>query len=373
MAEPSYWFSPAASDLISSRISLDFGLRAADLFFRELVVPELGRTWFVRQFSWPLAALALHNWMRAQGSNPPKPTAICHGIESLACKLEYSVNPDDPSSRILGRRAFARDTDSDIWSFERLRQPAHYVRNTHRQAATRAIRVDGGIGFATGVRFDLLQLEPVGNAMAEAFLEQKFGKGGTSLRRWLVGWIRGEKDLPGWSSTLMEALSPEHPTASEQALVRSRVLETSTTGCVTRQRLARAIGKAAEFPDIEAVVVPRLRAAGLKKQADEVLAARAFGAMIDRARDAAAPSARGRSRWPAESTRTSPAGRHPLGNATVHSGSFQPAPRIAVGPGRAEPSRQGRTQPARIVSSSHSVPCGVEPGNLRAADRPSGS
>lgn len=288
MTDAADWFSPAPSDITSSRISLDFGLRSADLFFRELVVPELGRIWFVRQLSWPLAALALHDSMREQGANPPKPTAICHGIESLACKLEYLVDPTDPSSRILGRRAFARDADSEIWSFQRLRQPTHYVRNTHRQAATRAIRADGGLGFATGNRFDLLQLEPVGKAVANAFLEQKVGKGGTSLRRWLVGWIRDQKDMPGWSDTLMEALSPEHPTPSEQALVRSRVLEISTTACVTRQRLARAIGRAAELPDIEEVVVPRLRGDGLKKQADEVLAARSFGAMLDRARDAAA-------------------------------------------------------------------------------------
>ena len=33
-----YWFSPAPSEVTSSRISLDFDLRAADLFFRELVV-----------------------------------------------------------------------------------------------------------------------------------------------------------------------------------------------------------------------------------------------------------------------------------------------------------------------------------------------
>jgi hypothetical protein len=288
MSSPTYWFSPDPSDITSSRISLDFGLRSADRFFRELVVPELGRIWFVRQFSWPLAALALHDSIRTAGTNPPKPTAICHGIEALACKLEYMVDPATPSSRILGRRAFARDADSDIWSFQRLRQPAHYVRNTHRQAATRAIRVDGGLGFATGVRFDLLQLELVGKAVAEAFLEQKVGKGGTSLRRWLIGWIRGDTDLPSWSTTLMEALSPEHPTANEQALVRSRLLEISTPACVTRQRLARAIGKAADLPDVEAVVVPRLRAAGLKKQADEVLAARAFGATLDRARDCAA-------------------------------------------------------------------------------------
>ena len=288
MTDTAYWFSPAPSDLTSSRISLDFGLRAADLFFRELVVPELGRIWFVRQLSWPLAALALHDSMREQGANPPKPTAICHGIESLACKLEYLVDQGDPSGRVLGRRAFARDADLEIWSFGRLRQPAHYVRNTHRQAATRAMRAGGGLGFATGTRFDLLQLEPVGKAVADAFLEQTVGKGGTSLRRWLVSWIRGEKDIPGWPKTLTEALSPEHPTPPEQALVRSRVLEISTTACVTRQLLARAIGHAAELPDIEDVVVPRLRAKGLKKQADEVLAARSFGAMLDRARDAAA-------------------------------------------------------------------------------------
>lgn len=283
-----YWFSPSPSELSSSRISLDFGLRAADLFFRELVVPELGRIWFVRQLSWPLAALALHESIGKGGANPPKPTAICHGIESLACKLEYLVDPSDPSSRILGRRAFARDADSEIWSFLRLRQPVHYVRNTHRQAATRAIRADGGLGFAIGNRFDLLQLEPVGKALAEAFLEQKVGKGGTTLRRWLIGWIRGEKDMRGWSNTLMRALSPEHPTGAEQALVMSRVLGISTVACVTRQRLARAVGRAAELPDIEGVVVPRLRAEGLKQQADNVLAARSFGAMLDRARDAAA-------------------------------------------------------------------------------------
>lgn len=282
------WFSPFPSELTASRISLDFGLRGADLFFRELVVPELGPVWFVRQLSWPLAALALHVRMREEGGNPPKPTAICHGIESLACKMEYQWNPSKPSERILGRRAFERDADADVRSFEQLRQPNHYVRNTHRQAASRTIRVDGGLGFAVGSRFDLLQLEPVGRAVADAFLEQKVGRGGTSLRRWLIGWIRGEKEMPGWSSTLMEALSPEHPTAHEKALVRSRVLDISTAACMTRQRLARAIGRTAECPHIEAVVVPRLRTAGLKKQADEILAALSFGKMLDRARDVAA-------------------------------------------------------------------------------------
>lgn len=283
-----YWFSPAPSEVSSSRISLDFELRAADLYFRELVVPELGRIWFARQVSWPLAALALHAELASRGSNAPKPTAICHGIEALACKLEYLVDPQEPSPRILGRRAFGRDAEREVWSFERLRQAANYVRNTHRQAATRAVRLDGGLGFARGARFDLLEFEPVGRALADVFLDQRVGKGGTSLRKWLLGWLGGDRKVSGWPKTLLRALSPEHATAEERALVRSRLLETSTTASEKRQRLARALGRAVHVPDIEAVVVPRLREAGHHEQANEVVAARAFGAVLDRTRDAVA-------------------------------------------------------------------------------------
>jgi hypothetical protein len=288
MSVTTHWFSPAPSESSSSRISLDFGLRAADLFFRELVVPELGRIWFVRQFSWPLASIALHDSLQGDGSIALKPTAICQGIESLACKLEYYVNPQDPSERILGRRAFGRDDEQSVWSFQRLSQPSNYVRNTHRQAATRAIRQDGGLGFATGARFDRFHLEPVGKALAEAFLEQRVGKGGTSLRKWLLGWLRGERELSGWSDTLLAALSPEYSTDDERNIVRSRVLEMLNPKGETRQRLARAIGRPAEPPNIEDVVVPRLRDSGHGKQADEIVAARAFGSVLDRARDATA-------------------------------------------------------------------------------------
>ena len=284
----SHWFSPAPSEVTSSRISLDFDLRAADLFFRELVVPELGRIWFARQLSWPLAALALHEQMASHDSNVPKPSAICHGIEALACKLEYLVDPQDPSPCILGRRAFGRDAEREVWSFNRLRQATNYVRNTHRQAATRAIRVDGGLGFARGSRFDLLELEPVGRSLASTFLDQRVGKGGTSLRKWLLGWLEGNRDISGWPKTLLQALSPEHATNEECALVRSRLLETSTSASEKRQRLARAVGRAADVPDIEGTVVVRLRKDGHFDQANEVIAARAFGAMLDRARDAVA-------------------------------------------------------------------------------------
>ncbi|QYK49115.1 MAG: hypothetical protein KF838_04510 [Phycisphaeraceae bacterium] len=233
-----------------------------------------------------MAALAIHEDLATRGSNPPKPTAICHGIEALACKLEYLVDPQDPSRRILGRRAFGRDTERDVWSFHRLRQATNYVRNTHRQAATRAIRVDGGLGFASGSRFDQLELEPVGRALSTAFLEQRVGKGGTSIRKWLLGWLEGDREISGWPKTLLQALSPEHPTDDERTLVRSRLLGTSTSASEKRLRLARAIGRAADLPSIEDGVVARLREAGHREQANEVVVARAFGAVLDRARDA---------------------------------------------------------------------------------------
>ncbi len=283
-----YWFSPAPSEVSLSRLSLDFDLRAADLFFRELLVPELGRIWFTRQLSWPLAALSLHEELASRSSDNLKPTAICHGIEALACKLECRVDQQDPSPRILGRRAFGRDSEDAVWSFRRLRQPTNYVRNTHRQATTRALRADGGLGFARGSRFDLLELEPIGRALANVFLEQPVGRGGTTLRKWLLGWLQGKGEMSGRSTTLRQALSPECPTKEERSLVRARLIGTSTPASETRNRLARALGSAAEFPDIEGVVVVRLREAGHREQASQVLAARSFGAVLDRTRDAVA-------------------------------------------------------------------------------------
>jgi hypothetical protein len=269
---------------------LDFGLRAADLFFRELVVPELGQVWFVRQLSWPLAALALHKELPSRGSKGPTPTDICHGIEALACKLEYQANSDREtrSRRILGTRAFGREHDLEMWSFQWLRQASHYVRNTHRQAATRALRVDGGLGFARGSRFNRLELEPVGRELADAFLSQKVGQGGMTLRKWILGWLRDDKELPSSRARYLTALSPEHATDDERALVRSRLFGTSTPASEKRQRLAEALGSAAAMPDIEEVVVVRMRDAGHQDQADQIVAARAFGAVLDRARDVVA-------------------------------------------------------------------------------------
>jgi hypothetical protein len=287
----SVWFSPAPSEITVSRISLDFDLRAADLFFRELVVPGLGRIWFARQLSWPLAALALHEELANHGPNAPKPTAICHGIEALACKLQYVANPDQDtrSRRILGSRAFGRDENSEVWTFQQLHQRRNYVQNTHRQAATRAINVERGLGFARGSRFDLLELEPVGRDLANAFLDQHVGQGGTTLRRWLVGWLNSDKTPPDSRDSFLRALSPEHPTQDERESVRARLLDADTQNTKEakekRQRLAHAVGRAAKMRDIERDIVIRLREAGHSEQANQVIAARAFGAVLDRARD----------------------------------------------------------------------------------------
>jgi hypothetical protein len=66
------------------------------------------------------------------------------------------------------------------------------------------------------------------------------------------------------------------------------VLDTSTQASIKRRQLARAIGRPADLPDIEEIIIPRLRSAGHGQQADEIVAARAFGAILDRARDATA-------------------------------------------------------------------------------------
>jgi hypothetical protein len=98
-------------------------------------------------------------------------------------------------------------------------------------------------------------------------------------------------------------------------------------------RLSRAIGGAANLPDIETIVVPRLRAAGLKEQADEVIAARAFGAMLDRARDATAALTKvvepGRGGVPVAVLERDASVRRALGVLSVASKSFRKKAGIA--------------------------------------------
>lgn len=280
MGTAAYWFAPEPDDAAGSRLSLDFGVRSADLFFRELVVPEIGRVWYVRQLSWPLAALRIHDEIRAKTRNIPRPSIIANALEALACKVAFHAPHGARSKRILGVRAFGRDPDFMIRSFERLQRVDCYVRNTWRQAAVRAMRGEGGLGFVSGRRFDRFRLENVGVALADSFLAQRVGK--MKLATWLGSWLEGGEEPSSISSSLVAALSPETPTAEECSWVDQRLLGTATAACEKRRRLRDSLEESETEPDVERDVVPRLHAAGHAQQAREILAALGFGAMLDR-------------------------------------------------------------------------------------------
>jgi hypothetical protein len=273
----SKWYAAAPSKQERSRITLNFGLGRADRLLRERVVPGLGRVWFVRQLSWSVAALAL------RATTNTKASAIGHALEALGCKLEWNQNPD--SERLLGKRAFGRDADNEVWAFAKLRTTKHYVQNTHRQAAARTLRAAGGLGFADGARFDAYTLTTTGQQLADAVLDQPVGKGGGKLRTWLEKWILGgEIDA---TPKLREALAPSYASDEERKLVRARLFHvTEVTGdaCARRRNAAKVLGHGRDLKDMLEVATG-LREAGHIAHADDVVAARAFGTMLDRARD----------------------------------------------------------------------------------------
>lgn len=278
---PSSWYATAPSKTDRTRITLNFGLGRADRQLNELVVPQLGRIWFVRQLSWPVAALSLGG--RLRGSTNAKPSAISHGLEALGCKLEWSENPH--SERLLGKRAFGRDEEDDVWAFGQLRSRRHYVQNTYRQAAVRPIREGVGLGFVTGSRFNTFTLTDVGKQLADAFLDQvaggRNGKTGPKLEQWICGG-----DL-SFTPALRKALAPSSPSERERALVDKRVFGVADDACKRRCDAAKALGTSAKLRDT-LEVSESLRDAGCAGHANDVLVARSFGFMLDRARDVAA-------------------------------------------------------------------------------------
>lgn len=276
-----YWFAAVPSRQERTRISLNFGLGRAERLFNERVVPGLGRVWFVRQLSWPVAAIALRE--RLRGATNTKASAISHGLEALGCKLEWSKNPD--GDRILGKRAFGRDADADVWAFDKLRTTKHYVQNTHRQAASRTIRDEGGLGFASGTRFDTYELTTNGKELADAFLDQPVGKGGGKMGARLEAWIRG--DAIESSSTLRHAMAPSSPSDRERELVHARIFGVTGPACERRLHAAHAVGHGLKLREMLEVAV-RLRDDGHVEHADDVVAAHSFGMLLDRARDLAA-------------------------------------------------------------------------------------
>ena len=149
--------------------------------------------------------LSTRNWRASDRTRrSPRPSVMASRRSRASLSTSADSDQATRSRRILGSRAFGRDDQSEVWSFQRLRQATNYVRNTHRQAATRAHSSRRWPGVRARPRFDLLELEPVGRALADAFLDQRVGKGGTSLRKWLIGWLDGDRDVSGWPKTLRQ-------------------------------------------------------------------------------------------------------------------------------------------------------------------------
>lgn len=160
------------------------------------------------------------------------------------------------------------------------------MRNTYRQVAVRTLRVESGLGFVRGPRFDRLQFEPVGLAMANAILEQRAGR--SNLGAWLERWELGDRDLSR-PTALLGALSPETPTPAERDLVRARMFDTDGAASEKRRTLRDALADAGDPLAIEEEIVPHLRRRGHVAQAREILAARSFGALLDRSTELVAP------------------------------------------------------------------------------------
>lgn len=76
------------------------------------------------------------------------------------------------------------------WAFDKLRTTKHYVQNTHRQAASRAIRDEGGLGLASGSRFDALGLDSLMGLELRNRLESTFGLQLSSTLLWTYGSSR---------------------------------------------------------------------------------------------------------------------------------------------------------------------------------------
>lgn len=270
------WFPLGVTGSTFTRVSLDFGLRGANKHFLELVVPGVGGARFVRQISWAIAGLAMRDTLRDHGERH-RATPLANAIEALGCKAEY-VRGTNVSSRIIGRRAFARD-GKELSDFKRLKDRRHYVQNTFRGTVVRTLRDKVGLGFARGARFDTMTLEPVGERLAAALLdESRIGQGNASLRTWLRKWVSGQKEA-AWGA-LREVLSPELPSKSERTVVRHRLLGVDGAFAQKRRDLAGVLESEKEFPGIDKVV-RELRRRKHEPYARQIELARAFGELLD--------------------------------------------------------------------------------------------
>ncbi len=216
---------PLPEDFAVRRADLTFGLRSAILFFQELAVPGIGGAWYVRHFSWPIAAISLAREAKFRF----RPATIANALEALANKAEWAVTPEEDrvTLAVLGKRAFAREPHE--WRFGRLKERECYVQATRRQTVTRSLPSDVGLGFALEAgRFNNLELSEAGRELAEAFLDsteqQGLGKGRPFLRLNLSKWIEGTFKPGDYVAELCKRLGYRHATRAEKNLVRGRLL-----------------------------------------------------------------------------------------------------------------------------------------------------
>lgn len=275
------WYAAAPSEIRRERATLSLGLLPAVRHFAELVVPGLGRTWFVRQLSWAVSGLKLSR--EARDGSAHAPTLCALGIEALACKRAWAGGV--AKDRIIGSRAFHRDRDAqDSWTFEALTRREHYVLNSYRSGTVRTLLSEPpgpgrvpGLGLAKGRRFSSMVLTPTGDELASAFLEQRAGR--PTLEALLVRWMEGTP-LPDRSPGLLRALRPDGATQQEKALVADRLLRVESDSAKKRLALSRILIARSEAPELSAVA-GALRRSRHVDQAVEVELAASFGEMLD--------------------------------------------------------------------------------------------
>lgn len=211
------WFVPSPAVLPSTRMDLSLGLRAAMRWHQERVVPGVGGVLFVRQLSWAVAGLQL------AGIDHGRAKDHANAIEALACKLHFVVTGDaEDAPRYKGRRRFGSETGSRRWTYRDLAQRSNYVVQTYRQATTRALPLHG-LGFTEGSgRFATMTLTPSGEALANAFLKQRYGR---HLRHWLESWLAGKTSIDEDADTtkLCRLLAPGDASPAERGIVAERL------------------------------------------------------------------------------------------------------------------------------------------------------
>lgn len=263
----SEWFIPALEEFQSERALLHLGLNSSTRYYRELIVPWIGGVWFVRQLSWAVAGIELAKELSL------KPAKVANAIEALACKLEWWGDPENYNKK--GQRAFARDEEDEVWSFNGLSDKTNYVQVTYRQSSVRAL---SGLKLTTPARFNTMELTGTGRDLSEAFLNQ------SKIRGALISWLNGG-DIHA-TGTIIEGLI-SCPNDEEKGIVKTvlRADSMDTLGDSHRRCcLIEAFGRNTEnMPALNIIKSSLLRSQGsnMQGQVDNIDAALAFDEMLE--------------------------------------------------------------------------------------------